>query len=245
MSTTDRKQREIQQREEMLLELARTMLIDEGFAGLTLERLADASEYSKGTIYQHFSAKEDLIAALANQSAGVRFWLHQRANQFEGKTRERIVALIVADELFGLLHPHHFRSEVIIRMANLQSRASSSRMEKMQNIEGHTVELVLGLVNEAFAQGDLAPAPWCTPEIITFGLFSLVVGSQLGHLNFCDMIQRLGITQSNPAIRQNVETYLDGLGWKPLRGQWDYEATAQRVRKEVFANDFQRIRSTR
>jgi AcrR family transcriptional regulator len=241
MSTSDRKQREIHQREEMLLNLARTMLIDEGFTGLTLERLAEASEYSKGTIYQHFSAKEDLIAALANQSAAVRFSLHKRASLFPGKTREKIVALIVADELFSLLHPHHFRSELVIRMANLQTRASSSRMEKMQDIEGHTVELVLGIVNEAFVDGNLSPAPWCTPEIITFGLFSLVVGSQLGHLNFCDMIQRLGITQSNPAIRQNVETYLDGLGWKPLRSQWDYDLTAQRVRKEVFADDFQRL----
>jgi hypothetical protein len=37
------------------------------------------------------------------------------------------------------------------------------------------------------------------------------------------------------AVRSNLQAFLDGLGWRPLSTEWDYEATAQRVLSEVFA----------
>ena len=68
MSTLTRKQREVHQRELMLLDVARKMLIENGYAGLNMDRLAEATEYGKGTVYQHFSTKEDLVTALDRKS---------------------------------------------------------------------------------------------------------------------------------------------------------------------------------
>src|SRR4051812_34099941 len=108
MSTLTRKQREIQQRETLLLDVARTMLMEHGFAGLSMDRLAEATEYSKGTIYQHFSTKEDLVAALAVQSVKYRAELFDRANTLSGHPRERMFAIGVADEMFARLHPQYY-----------------------------------------------------------------------------------------------------------------------------------------
>ena len=62
--TVTRKQREIAQREDLILETARKMLLERGYLGLTMDRIAEEIEYSKGTVYQHFSSKEDLISTL-------------------------------------------------------------------------------------------------------------------------------------------------------------------------------------
>ncbi|MBX7259264.1 MAG: TetR/AcrR family transcriptional regulator [Candidatus Hydrogenedentes bacterium] len=41
------------------------MPLKSGYHGLTMGRLAEAAECAKGTVYQHFSCKEDLSVALA------------------------------------------------------------------------------------------------------------------------------------------------------------------------------------
>ena len=98
------------------------MLIDNGFAGLNLDELARLTDYSKGTVYGHFGCKEDLVTALAIESLEQRLSLFDRAQRFEGLPRERMLALGIADKVFVRLHPSYFRSELIIKMADLESR---------------------------------------------------------------------------------------------------------------------------
>ena len=43
MGTTTRKQREVRQREQMLLDAARRLLVEHGYAGLTMERVVQAA----------------------------------------------------------------------------------------------------------------------------------------------------------------------------------------------------------
>src|SRR3984885_3865421 len=88
--TLTRKQREIQGREGRILEVARTMIVEDGYHGLSMDRIAEALEYSKGTIYQHFSCKEDILMALANQAIERRLEMFRRAAAFRGKSRERM-----------------------------------------------------------------------------------------------------------------------------------------------------------
>jgi len=51
-----RKQREIATREQLILDTAQNILHEQGYSHLTMERIAEATEYSKGTIYYHFSS---------------------------------------------------------------------------------------------------------------------------------------------------------------------------------------------
>src|ERR1700739_1645583 len=100
-----RKQREVQGREGRILEVARAMIVEDGYHGLSMERIAEALEYSKGTIYQHFSCKEEILMALVNQSMDRRLDLFRRAAAFRGGSRERITAIGAACELFFQLYP--------------------------------------------------------------------------------------------------------------------------------------------
>ena len=60
-----RKQREIRQREQLILDAAQDMLHEHGYKYLTMDRIAEKVEYSKGTIYNHFASKEDLVCSLS------------------------------------------------------------------------------------------------------------------------------------------------------------------------------------
>lgn len=244
MNTTTRRQRDLQLREETLLALARTMLIEDGYAGLSLDRLAKQAEYSKWAVYEHFSTKEDLIAALSGQSSSVRVELMSRAMKFPGRTRERALALIVADEVFGRFHPHYFHSELVIRMASLKDRVTPERLGIMEQSERWCIGLLLDLIREAVSGGDLALVKGRTVESIAFGLFSLAIGAYVSFLNFPSVQGEMKITDVPTTLRSSFEIMLDGLNWQPLSAHWDYEAALQRIRTEVFGDEFRRIGST-
>ena len=59
-----RKQREISQRHELILGKSRQLFIEHGYHSVTMDMIAKEMEYSKGTIYQHFSCKECIITTL-------------------------------------------------------------------------------------------------------------------------------------------------------------------------------------
>jgi AcrR family transcriptional regulator len=240
MGTLTRKQREVHQRELMLLDVARKMLIENGYAGLNMDRLAEATEYSKGTVYQHFSTKEDLVMALASQTMEQRTLLFARAATFEGRPRERFMALGMADELFGQLYPHHYRSELIIKMADLEERASFERREAIHLLENGCLARVTTIVEDAVAQGDLTLDPPMTPNEIVYAAFVYVIGMQTTTLNFRPILQDLGIADPMASFRRNMHALLDGFGWRPLLTEWDYDLTMTRIAREVFPNEWQR-----
>ena len=134
MSTLSRKQREIKEREQLILDTARPMLVREGYHGLSMDRIAEALEYSKGTIYKHFSCKEEIIIALAIETLEKRTEMFERASAFRGLPRERMAATGLAAELFVRLYPDHFSVEQIIRSTSIWEKTS----EKTSN--GDAVE---------------------------------------------------------------------------------------------------------
>ena len=105
MVVLSRKQREIKERELRILEVSRPMVITQGYHGLSMDRIAETLEYSKGTIYNHFSCKEEIIIALAVETMEQRFSLFERASSFNGQPRERLTAVGIAAEYFVKLFP--------------------------------------------------------------------------------------------------------------------------------------------
>jgi len=241
MSTTTRKQKEIRQREAYLLDVARRMLMEQGFAGLSMDRLAEATEYSKGTIYQHFSTKEDLVAALAVQSIEHRRELFERARTFEGRPRERMFAVGVADELFGRLHPQYYQAEMVIRLANLQDRADVQRRKLLRERDRECALWVREIIEEAVAVGDLVlREPW-TPQGLTTATFAVAVGTHLGLINADPLFHECPKEHACRLKRESLNMMLDGFGWRPLYTEWDYAGTRLRVMETIFPDEWRQI----
>lgn len=242
MGTQTRKQREIADRERLILDVAAGILVERGYLGLTMDRIAAATEYSKGTVYQHFPNKEEILAALAIESAVRRVALFEKAATFPGRARERLCAVGLAAELFVALHPLHFQCEGIIKASSIREKTSEKRIQKLESCEYGCMNVVLGLVRDAVAQGDLEYEDPLTPQTVVLGLWSMetgfhhTLGSEPAVLR-----EKLGFDDPQQALFTAYNRFLDGFGWQPLSKDWDYEATLERVRREVFADELRRL----
>ena len=105
-----RKQRELADREKLILDTAQTMLHQHGYNHLTMERIAETVEYSKGTIYNHFASKEDLVCSLCCRCITNLIEIFERAYLFEGSTRERYSTIGIGFSLYTSYTPWTHRT---------------------------------------------------------------------------------------------------------------------------------------
>jgi AcrR family transcriptional regulator len=240
MKTRIRRENQFRQREIEFLDLARHLIADGGLAGFNMDRLAEATEYSKGTVYQHFGSKEDLLTALAVQSMERRLAWFDRACHCSGRTRDKMLALTIAEEIFVKLQPLHFRSELMIKLADFRDRASVTRTTELERLEGRCFDLVRAVTEEAVAIGDLRLKPGQTiPEIVT-GFIALHIGTFILMLNFPEIVRLAGADDPLRSLRNQVSILLDGLGWQPLSTESDPSEVYRRVLNEVFSDESRR-----
>lgn len=242
MATAIRKQREIQEREQLILDVAREMLLDVGYIGLTMDRIAEKTEYSKGTIYGHFPNKEEVVAALAVQLMEKRTDFFARAAAFKGKSRERMVSLGLGLEIFVRLFPLDFRATEDIMLSSVREKTSPERQRALQASDNRCMNIATGIVRDGISQGDLVLPEDIKPEHVTFGLYSLHFGAY--SLMGSDIpLAELGIDDPFEMIHHNSQSLLDGYGWQPLDSEWDYETTRTRVHEEVFSHEIRQLNS--
>ena len=239
MATSTRKQREIEAREELLLATAARLLGEQGYLGFTMDQLAAATEYSKGTVYNHFRSKEEVMVALCTQTGRVRVSWFERAALFQGGSRERMTAVGVSIELFVRLHPQHFAVEQIVTADSIRQKISDERAESLQAAELGCVETVRGIVRDAVSHGDLEMPADTDPTSLVFGLWALSYGG-LSMIAGKPTLADIGLADPLATLRRNQQALMDGHGWAPLTNDWDYDATRARVLEEVFPDEARR-----
>ncbi|MFC1491242.1 TetR/AcrR family transcriptional regulator [Nitrospinota bacterium] len=243
MGTQTRKQRDLQAREALILDISSRMLLERGYIGMTMDRVAEEAEYSKGTIYQHFSCKEDVLAGIYIQTNSVLIEMFERGAAFLACSRERLVAVFEVYLLLVRLSPHHFRSRQIILMSpSVAGKASAERRNKLKSQEKSGRGIVLGIVNDAIAQGDLKPPPEFGPEDIVFGVWSIFFGAHA--LMATEYLTDWPKTPDPVAgLRRSLAALLDGYGWRPMSAEMDIGRTLARIRTEVFPEEFRKAQA--
>jgi AcrR family transcriptional regulator len=63
------RERRLEHTRSLLLDAAEAVFAEKGFTPATLDDIADTAGYTKGAIYKHFTAKEDLFLAVSD-----RYW---------------------------------------------------------------------------------------------------------------------------------------------------------------------------
>ncbi len=234
MNLISRKQREIQEREERILEVASQMLGEMGYLGVTMDRIAEAIEYSKGTVYQHFRNKEELLIALMMRRKKKMVSMFQRAAAFDGVTRERITAVGEAYVLFTQLFPVEFANLPTLLSPSICDKASPERRDELLCQDQECMEVVTGVVTDAVECGELSLPADISPVELVFGLWSTMYGS-LTLMRTAIPFAEIGIPDPHGALMRNLQALLDGVGWKPTCDDFDCRRTIERTRAEVFA----------
>src|ERR1043165_5647478 len=68
MGTTERKAREKEELKALILKAARKLFVEKGIGQTTIRNIADAIDYSVGTVYVYFRDKNEILHALHTQS---------------------------------------------------------------------------------------------------------------------------------------------------------------------------------
>ena len=227
-----RKERERAAREELILDHAQRILLRDGFQNLNLDVLAEAIEYSKGTLYLHFKTKEDIALAVVTRALKERADLFERALQFQGRSRERVRAIGFACCHFAKVYPDYYNVEMMLKSHSFWEKADEARQHQYGMQGGRCFRTMHRVVTEGLQSADLPPSK-LSPEQIVFSIAATAVGSHIMGLN-THATMMAGIEDPLKALCTNVDILLDGLAWKPLSGEWDYDATDRRIKKEVF-----------
>lgn len=239
--TQQRKNREWQVREDLILKHANKMLLGKGYIGFNLDELANSVEYSKGTLYQHFASKEDIILGVVASHMKKRAELFRRAADFSGRTRQRIFGIGMADNIFNKLYPHAFTLDQLVQSPSVWEKASVRLKEKVRRISDHVCIACQEIIDDAIACGDLPSSKSIDKEIMV-GLIGLSKGAHLLHQG--QIIHYGGLhLQSLKSLHHNYARYLDGCDWRPLSNDWDYSETQQQLQRTVFSDEISKILS--
>jgi AcrR family transcriptional regulator len=114
MGIQERKERDKQEMRKLILDTAMKLFLEEGFANVTIRRIADKIEYSPATIYLYFKDRDDILFALHIEG-------------FEELYRRQSTILSIADPVhrlqkhaeiyirFGLENPEYYNLMFITR----------------------------------------------------------------------------------------------------------------------------------
>jgi len=235
MGTRERRKRELEAREQLFLDTARSLIRKEGLLTLQMARLARACDYATGTLYQHFSSKEDLLVALATQRLREHCGLFCRVATWSAGSRERMFALIVADEYFSRRHATYSRlmqyvfTEVVWETATPERRAGlTAELEP-------AVNAINGVVEQAIGRGEVDAGTLSTHELM-LGPWALCHGMQ-SLLQTRGMLNQLAIAVPRRALYVQAHILLNGMNWQPLFDVGDeaaLTAMVERIERELL-----------
>ena len=215
MTRISRKQLEIQQREADILQIARRMLLDEGYEALSMDKLAVELGTAKGTLYNHFPNKEEIVLALVCQAMQVRQQIFGIAASMSQKSRERMMAIGLASEHYVQKHSEHFAIEQFVSNSTIRGKSKPRRQELIRHFELQCMGSVSGVVRDAIAVGDLELPSMLTAEELVFGFWSITFGSHV--LTYGRPgLNELGINDAWRAVRSHGCSMLNGFNWQPM-----------------------------
>ncbi|WP_337245785.1 helix-turn-helix domain-containing protein [Luteimonas sp. gir] len=240
--TIARRQREIAEREVALLDVAQAQIQRDGLMSLQMARVAEECGYAIGTLYRHFASKEDLLVALATRNCMSRVELFERAAQWSGPTRERMLAVVLADLLIMREQPEHFRLAQFVWTDMVWGAASAESRRRALEAFAPLSDLIDGIAAEARANGEL-PASTLPIPALTMGPWMMSVGLQ-ALVQQRDLVDPAVIGHPYRLLIRHLQYLFNGYGWQPLVDAGDdaaLDALIDRVSREVFDTDWSSI----
>ena len=105
MGVRERRQRERQELRRAILDTAREIAAGEGWAAVTIRRVAEKIEYSPPVIYEHFSSKEEIVIELMREGFRGMLAEMRAARDAQRDPVDALLAIGLAYWSFSVAHP--------------------------------------------------------------------------------------------------------------------------------------------
>ena len=237
MAIQDRKERQLAEREQLFLNAAREQISQDGLLSLQMAKIARACDYATGTLYQHFSSKEDLLVSICSELVDKRVEIFNRLVAWEAPSRERIFGIAVGDIIFARHYPEHFRLAQFVFTEVVWQAASDRRRQQLLETSKPMGEAVQRIIEDAVAAGDLDLRGRPLLEM-TLGQWTMTLGMHnLVHAE--GVLQLYNLHDPYRILLRQLNALLNGVGWQPQQDPFDeqaLEALVQRIQRNVFAD---------
>lgn len=222
-------------REKEILERALDIISTHGIVALTMDKLVANVSFSKGTVYNHFSSKEDVLAGLCNENMGRVSGLFARTLEVEGiSSRDRMTAISFAYMLSVLLAPQHFML-VMHAKTEMFEKASDARREEHDVLDEKLFGIICGVIGQAIEDNELVLEEGTDVKEVSFATWAMAFGTISLLLNGEKACSTLtGLMLENRVIA-HANVVMDGLGWK--RSSVDQNDFINRLKQETFAQE--------
>ena len=237
MNELSRKQREIKQRDELILNVSRSLFIEHGYHNVTMDSIAKAVEYSKGTVYQHYASKEEIISALCMRFGEMILgWFDQIASD---DTIPGYVKMLLIMESEIVVHEYASADHDLLTLFKSQafsSKVSEDILHDMNcNVE-EIIKMVHVFVRKAEASGELIIQPPATIDSITMGCWAMIEGTYEIADKHTYEKGNFTAKQIKQVMRTNSLMFLKGCGWQSIPLQSDGQLTLDDEYKQKINN---------
>jgi AcrR family transcriptional regulator len=117
MSVKQRRELEKENLRQVILDAAREMFADEGYANVSMRKIADKIDYSPTTIYLYFKDKNDLFRQICEETFVKLGQKLDSISRKHGKSLDGLREGLRAYVEFGLKHPKHYEVTFMLPLA--------------------------------------------------------------------------------------------------------------------------------
>ncbi|MEO1282573.1 MAG: TetR/AcrR family transcriptional regulator [Pseudomonadota bacterium] len=150
-----RKERERIARSDLFLDIARSVVKHEGFHELSMNRIAEIAEYSKGTIYLHFPSREMVLMSLCQRGLGTWQGLVDAVCTSELNTLEKLIGLHWAQQIYAALHPVEYDALFLVQASSIREKITKEAHASLNGEIDRMVQNLTAVVDHAVDVGEI------------------------------------------------------------------------------------------
>jgi TetR/AcrR family transcriptional regulator, cholesterol catabolism regulator len=145
--------REPPSRRDELLGLAATMFAERGLRATTVRDIADSAGILSGSLYHHFSSKEEMVDEVLRGFLDWLFECYQRIIDTEPNPMERLKGLFMAS--FDAIENHH--AQVVIYQDEAKRLSAQPRFAYVDERNKEQRRMWLDVLNQGIQEGYFRP----------------------------------------------------------------------------------------
>lgn len=176
MGTRERKEREFETRRRLILATATELFQKDGFAGVTLDDIAAAIEFSKGTIYNHFGSKEEIYASILVEHLNILLSCLKEAARTGRNTLERLRNSMKAYVRFYREHREYFKLLFFIDLVSDHYRVPDTLLKEIRTLKIACLLELQNVVREGVRSGELEGGrPDAQVSMVMWGMINGII----------------------------------------------------------------------
>lgn len=173
MARLNRKQREFERREEEILDATLDLCSGPDWESVTVDQIASHAEVGKGTVYNHFASKDELLFRLM-----IRFY-QGMLNEFrtglaEGSPTDLFREIIRYSLHYHVRHPEYRYVVLHCERVDFKERAAPEWREDLRALDRSFAEWSLPLIQQGMDLGEFRVRP---VDDVLLGLYAALKGS--------------------------------------------------------------------